>query len=64
MSHLAVGDPAGGVLACHQAALDDGRFLIQRCEGCSRRVYIPHELCPHCGDGELAWVEPAGTGTV
>jgi len=54
----------GGVLARHQAALNEGRFLIQRCGSCSRAVYFPRELCPHCGHGELAWVQPAGTGTV
>lgn len=57
-------DPQGGVLARHQAALNEGRFLIQRCAGCGQAVYFPRELCPHCGHGELALVAPAGTGTV
>ena len=57
-------DPQGGVLARHQAALNEGRFLIQRCSGCDRAVYFPRELCPHCGHGELAFVAPKGTGTV
>ena len=57
-------DPQGGVLARHQAALNEGRFLIQRCAGCGQAVYFPRELCPHCGHGELAFVAPAGTGTV
>lgn len=57
-------DPQGGVLARHQAALAEGRFLIQRCTGCGQAVYFPRELCPHCGHGELAWEAPAGTGTV
>jgi uncharacterized protein len=56
--------PQGGVLARHQAALNEGRFLIQRCSGCGQAVYFPRELCPHCGHGELAWVAPRGTGTV
>lgn len=56
--------PQGGVLARHQAALNEGRFLIQRCSACSRAVYFPHELCPHCGHGELAFVSPQGSGTV
>jgi uncharacterized protein len=56
--------PQGGVLARHQAALNEGRFLIQRCTGCGQAVYFPRELCPHCGHGGLAWAEPAGTGTV
>lgn len=57
-------DAQGGVQARHQAALDDGRFLIQRCGACGRAVYFPRELCPHCGGAELAWETPAGTGTV
>jgi uncharacterized protein len=57
-------DSTGGVLARHQAALNDGRFLIQRCSGCARAVYFPRELCPHCGHGQLALEAPKGTGTV
>lgn len=53
-----------GVLAQHQAALDAGRFLIQRCAACSRHVYFPRELCPHCGSNRLAWQPPRGLGTV
>jgi uncharacterized protein len=53
-----------GVQAEHQAALDEGRFVIQRCAACTRHVYFPRELCPHCGAHDLAWVEPRGIGTV
>jgi hypothetical protein len=55
---------AGGIEAQHQAALRAGRFLIQRCGACDKHVYYPRDLCPHCGSGELAWVEPSGEGTV
>jgi uncharacterized protein len=54
----------GGVQARHQAELDAGRFLIQRCGACGRHVYFPRELCPHCGATGLAWVAPSGRGTV
>lgn len=53
-----------GVQSQHQAALDQGRFLIQRCGDCHRFVHFPRELCPHCGAMSLDFVEPAGTGTV
>lgn len=56
--------PSPGLQARHQAALDQGQFLIQRCQGCGRHVYFPRVLCPHCGHGELNLVPPAGTGTV
>ena len=64
MNPPALLNPEGGVLARHQAALNGGRFLIQRCGSCGSAVYFPRELCPHCGHAELAWVQPAGTGTV
>jgi len=48
----------------YQAALDQGRWLIQRCGGCSRAVFYPRELCPHCGSLDLQWQAPAGGGTV
>lgn len=57
-------DAAGGITARHQAALNGGHFLIQRCSGCQQHVYYPRELCPHCGGGDLALVAPAGTGTI
>jgi uncharacterized OB-fold protein len=53
-----------GIQARHQQALDEGRFLIQRCAACSRHVYFPRELCPHCGALAPALVAPAGSGTV
>ena len=55
---------ASGVQAIHQAALDEGRFLIQRCSTCGQHVYFPRESCPHCGSAALAWVAPSGRGTV
>jgi uncharacterized OB-fold protein len=64
MTTLSRPEPQGGVLARHQAALNEGRFLIQRCGACKQAVYFPRELCPHCGHGELAWVAPQGSGTV
>lgn len=48
----------------YQAALDQGRWMIQRCGGCSRVVFHPRELCPHCGSLDLRWQAPAGGGTV
>jgi uncharacterized OB-fold protein len=54
----------GGVQAQWQAALDEGLFVIQRCEACAKHVHFPRELCPHCGSDRLAWVRPQGSGTV
>jgi uncharacterized protein len=53
-----------GVQAFHQQELAAGRFLIQRCTACTKHVYYPREICPHCGSAALEWKTPAGTGTV
>lgn len=53
-----------GIHACHQAELDRGRFVIQRCGACHQHVYFPREICPHCGSQNLAFVAPQGLGTV
>ena len=55
---------AVGAEARYQTALNEGRFLIQRCNDCTRHVFFPREVCPHCGSLSLAWLEPKGTGTV
>ncbi|MEJ8845781.1 Zn-ribbon domain-containing OB-fold protein [Variovorax rhizosphaerae] len=56
-------DPsATGVQAWHQAALNQGRFLIQRGQD-GRSIYYPREYSPF--DGSVPeWVEPTGLGTV
>ena len=56
--------PQPGIAARHQQALDEGRFLIQRCGACGQHVYFPRELCPHCGALAPELVAPCGTGTV
>lgn len=56
--------PEPGVLAQHQAELDQGRWTIQRCTACRKAVYFPREVCPHCGHLGLAWEVPSGLGTV
>lgn len=53
-----------GVQAFHQAELDAGRFLVQRCTACAKHIYFPRELCPHCGSAALEWTAPRGSGTV
>lgn len=53
-----------GVEAQYRQALDQGRFLIQRCAGCDRAVFYPRMICPHCGADKLDWITPDGRGTV
>ena len=53
-----------GVLAQHQAALAEGKFLIQQCNDCSKHIYFPREVCPHCGSDAVQFASPSGQGTV
>ena len=61
---VATSNSALGVQAQHTAALDQGRFLIQRCHSCHGAIYFPREVCPHCGSDHVGFEEPKGTGTV
>jgi uncharacterized protein len=53
-----------GVLARHEAELNQGRFFIQRCLGCKASIYFPREVCPHCASDQLEFFAPSGNGTV
>jgi uncharacterized OB-fold protein len=53
-----------GIQARHQAALNEGQFLIQACQACTQHIYFPREICPHCGSDAVALVAPSGQGTV
>jgi uncharacterized OB-fold protein len=54
----------GGAEVRYQAALNEGRFLIQRCNDCKKHVFHPRVVCPHCASAALDWVTPKGTGSV
>ena len=53
-----------GPLQHFQAALAQGKFLIQQCKACGKHVFYPRLNCPHCGEFELKWVEATGRGVV
>jgi len=55
---------ACGAEARYFQRLSQGVFEIQRCCECSRHVFFPRALCPHCGSESLDWVQPSGNGTV
>lgn len=57
-------DKDTGVFAQHQAALAEGRFLIQKCGDCGQHIYFPREICSHCGSDAVSFVSPSGQGTV
>ena len=53
-----------GAAALYQTALNEGRFILQRCNDCAKHVFFPREICPHCSGTSLAWEEAKGDGTV
>jgi len=46
-----------GIDDAYWDALQEGRFVVQRCERCGRRRWFPSPRCPHCGSPELQWVD-------
>lgn len=53
-----------GAAAVYQAALNEGRFIIQRCNDCAKYVFYPRVICPHCSGSSLAWEDAKGSGSV
>ena len=45
-------------------AAQQHKLKIQRCEDCSKYVFYPRALCPHCHGDRLAWTEASGEGTI
>lgn len=41
-----------------------GELRIQRCDACSRTVFYPRALCPHCHSDQLSWITATGKGTI
>lgn len=41
-----------------------GELRIQRCNACSRAVFYPRALCPHCHSDQLSWITATGKGTI
>jgi uncharacterized protein len=39
-------------------------LVIQQCRGCSRHLFPPRSVCPHCLTDDPEWVRARGTGTV
>lgn len=44
--------------------LTQGELRIQRCDNCSRHVFYPRAICPHCYSDRLSWITASGKGTI
>ncbi|MDQ0269674.1 Zn-ribbon domain-containing OB-fold protein [Cytobacillus purgationiresistens] len=40
------------------------KLLIQKCNGCSKHIFYPRIICPHCSSEQIEWVESSGKGKV
>jgi uncharacterized protein len=49
---------------CFREALAEGELALPRCTSCGTWEWYPHEMGPHCADGEREWARLPGTGTV
>ncbi|WP_339948236.1 OB-fold domain-containing protein [uncultured Albimonas sp.] len=56
--------PSESPEAAYRAALEAGRFQVQRCADCSAFAFPPRVVCPTCGSGALEWRASAGIGAV
>lgn len=44
--------------------LAQGELRLQHCSACSRYVFYPRSLCPHCFSDQLTWKVASGKGTI
>jgi len=40
------------------------KLLIQKCGDCSKHIFYPRVVCPHCLSEQIEWVEASGKGTI
>ncbi len=57
------GDEAVGPEQYFQRMLEQGQFMIQRCETTGRAVFYPRAISPY-GGGRLRWEAASGGGTI
>jgi uncharacterized OB-fold protein len=44
--------------------LTQGELRIQHCSTCSKAVFYPRSICPHCFADQLSWIVASGKGTI
>lgn len=44
--------------------LAQGELRLQRCNSCSKAVFYPRSICPHCHADQLSWIVASGKGTI
>ncbi len=44
--------------------LAQNELRIQHCNTCSKAVFYPRSICPHCHADSLSWIVASGKGTI
>jgi uncharacterized OB-fold protein len=47
-----------------QAYLEKGDIRLQTCTTCSKQIFFPRTVCPHCGSDRLEWRPISGKASV
>ena len=42
----------------------EGKLVLQRCNDCSRHIFYPRVICPHCSSENVEWQQVSGKGKV
>jgi len=52
------------ISAPHWNGAQSRKLMVQRCNACTRYVFIPRRVCPHCLADALQWVQSSGRGKI
>lgn len=44
--------------------VQQGRFVLQKCQDCSRLQFLPRPVCVNCFSRNLGWQQSSGTGSI
>jgi len=56
--------PTTPVSELYWSYLQRNELWIPRCNSCSRLVFYPREICPHCSGLDFTWDRLSGTGQI
>jgi uncharacterized OB-fold protein len=45
-------------------ALNEGRFVLPRCDRCREVIWYPRQFCPFCHTMGVSWSDASGRGTI
>ncbi|WP_419878579.1 Zn-ribbon domain-containing OB-fold protein [Brevibacillus centrosporus] len=44
--------------------LNNHELMIQHCDDCSKHIFYPRLLCPHCFSDQISWTQASGQGKI